>query len=1524
MKKLVVFTLVAGTISTGFRVHWEVSPDGERAIADGYTQLPPQSELELVYQSWDTTYRSLDGSHRITIKANQITNVKFTSLKWDCERQAGRLAKSMNNWLNSTDLSQIIEEYVVTGADDEYRVMIRTDDAQLRQLPWHLWTGWQRLNYPEIALGAPNAKRRERTYQQQVRILIVLGNSEGIDIEIDRQILSRYCQGTDLHFIAQPSLAELRAQLLDKRGWDLLFFSGHSRTEAAGSKGRIFLNHVDSLTVAELSAELHTAVSGGLQIAVFNSCDGLGIAAELASLHIPQIIVMRQPVPDLVAQAFLKYFLAEFTGGGSFYRSVSAARDRLRALEVDFPCASWLPIAIQNRLETPPTWQNLGAIDRCPYRGLAAFGVEDADYFHGREQSIDTLVKAVHSRSLIPLLGASGSGKSSVVFAGLLPQLSRDLDRWQFLCLRPGKSPLAALIAAMIATIATGANLEKQQLLAAELARSIRQDKFGLTNFIEKYWCDRQEYLLMVIDRLEELYTETIDDTERQLFIDNLLTAIDSLPTVKLLFTLRADFYDRLLGNYSLATALEHTEVVNLTAMTRAQLTRSIELPAQSLNVTFEAGLTERIIDNVIDNSGSLPLLSFALTQLWAKQRDGKLTHRGYDDIGGVDRALANHGEAVYQQLTVTERVQMRAIFIQLVQFNPDLDAARVRLAVKSEIGAANWDLVEHLVAVRLVAIDRHQLTGEETVELTHEALIKYWERLNLWIEIDGDFRCWQEYLRTAIVRWQNSNREVGGLIRGQTLQTALLWDDRYSTHVSDSERDFINLSRHRQQQEIVAKQRLQRAIISGLTGGLAIVSICAGVALWQWQQANIQRQLAVNSHIRSLTSTAELLFKSGDRLAALTQAESATTQLTQTATSTSEIRLPTIATFSEILDRIRAKQISLNHTDRVASVAYSRDGKMVVSAGWDNRINIWNDRGELLQTLSGNSEQFLKILIHPDGNTLITASFERGVKLWHRDLATGKWFDRADSILDTPATAIALSPKGDRLVVATKNTGIRIYTNLDRLPILAANRVRDELDSGYRYQPISIEPALVYDLSFSPDGQKFAVAAGDGTVKIWQADGQSSIVRKPDEVSVLTVSFSPDGKSIATGNRDGKIEVWQENGQLVRTFSKNNRAILHLNFSPDGRSIAVASEGRDLQIWNPSTGIEIETLVGHTDSINEVIFSPDGNLIVTGSADRQVGFWQIRRPLTDDPVAAKLPPRIASFSYSLDGELLALGMPTGKVILLDRHHRAIANFVAHQQEVMDVSISADGKYLATTDGLIKNPQVKLWQRDGTLLKTLPGYKVIFSPTQPLFAVIRANGELNVYDLAGRAIATWQVQQLTRSSARISALAFSPDGQTLITGDRQVKIWSLTGKLVNTSPELPGNIIDLSASPQLHSIALASDDGKVTLFGTQDRSLRALDTQSGLSTVAFSRDGSVLLTGNRQGHLQLWSQTGQLLKTISNVTVGTVGTVDRTLSKVRFSPEDRSILAIDAEARAIYYDLDKSRLLRLAHDWQNK
>lgn len=199
-----------------------------------------------------------------------------------------------------------------------------------------------------------------------------MGNSEGINVAEDEKLLKEYCQSAEILVLDEPSPEELNEHLWDEKGWDMLFFSGHSRTESA--QGRIFLNRTDSLTMHDLREGLKTAVKRGLQLAFFNSCDGLGIAAQLESLNIPQVIVMREPVPDRVAHQFLKYFFQEFTGGKSLYQSVNIARRKLQGWEKDYPCASWLPVIVQKLLEMPPTWQSLGAIALVPLLPLPPNG----------------------------------------------------------------------------------------------------------------------------------------------------------------------------------------------------------------------------------------------------------------------------------------------------------------------------------------------------------------------------------------------------------------------------------------------------------------------------------------------------------------------------------------------------------------------------------------------------------------------------------------------------------------------------------------------------------------------------------------------------------------------------------------------------------------------------------------------------------------------------------------------------------------------------------------------------------------------------------------------------------------------------------------------------------------------------------------------------------------------------------------------------------------------------------------------
>ena len=243
---------------------------------------------------------------------------------------------------------------------EEIQVIIQTEDVQLRRLPLHLWDlFYNHYTKAEIALSAPEYKPQDNTapVSNKVRILAILGDSTGIDVEKDKALLDQL-PNAETTFLVDPQRRELTNLLWEKQ-WEILFFAGHSSSQVDGNTGKIYINKTDSLSIAELKNTLRTAIEHGLQLAIFNSCDGLGLARELADLHIPQIIIMREPVPDRVAQEFLKHFLSSFSQGKSLYSSVREARERLEGLENQFPFASWLPVIYQNPAVVPLTWQGL-------------------------------------------------------------------------------------------------------------------------------------------------------------------------------------------------------------------------------------------------------------------------------------------------------------------------------------------------------------------------------------------------------------------------------------------------------------------------------------------------------------------------------------------------------------------------------------------------------------------------------------------------------------------------------------------------------------------------------------------------------------------------------------------------------------------------------------------------------------------------------------------------------------------------------------------------------------------------------------------------------------------------------------------------------------------------------------------------------------------------------------------------------------------------------------------------------------
>ncbi|NES22337.1 MAG: CHASE2 domain-containing protein, partial [Symploca sp. SIO3E6] len=471
------------------------------------------------------------------------------------------------------------------------------------------------------------------------------------------------------------------------------------------------------------------------------------------------------------------------------------------------------------------------AIPPCPYQGLSAFREEDAQLFFGREEFTRQLVAAVPRHPLITIIGPSGSGKSSVVFAGMIPQIRSEAN-WLIENFRPSERPLHNLAARLVPHLEAQMSETDQLAEVNKLATKLQQEELALRDVVVRILeKNSSTHLLLVADQFEELYTLCKNGSERQIFLDQLLEAVNQASNFTLVLTLRADFLGYALSYRPFADALQGVEPPSpnpfplrggrgvgatylLGPMNREELRQAIEQPARLLGIKIESGLTELILKAVEQEPGNLPLLEFALKLLWEKRKNGQLTHNAYKKIGGVEKALSGYAEEIYEKLSEVNKQRSHKVFIQLVRPGEGTEDTR-RLATRVEVGEENWDLVTQLANARLVVTGRNESASEETVEVVHEALIRGWKRLRQWMEDDRSFRTWQEGLRLARGKWKTIDKDEGALLRGVSLLEAEGWLQGRGEELSPTERDFIQASiasRDQEEAERQAKQSTEQA----------------------------------------------------------------------------------------------------------------------------------------------------------------------------------------------------------------------------------------------------------------------------------------------------------------------------------------------------------------------------------------------------------------------------------------------------------------------------------------------------------------------------------------------------------------------------------------------------------------------------------------------------------------------------------------------------------------------------------------
>lgn len=1515
MSKLAILRLLDGDLEQGVRVLLTISSlaNSAKTESQGIVEdrlpgtevsgaLPPNPGFVNTMEQWQTSYRSLGVTR---IKPLEITiDGSVHKRRLACQKLDRELRSQLNTWLSSSSFSSIRDKWLEELMKDEVRVLVRTSNQSLLRLPWHLWDLVERNPQTEVALSAidsePIIKSKTPTLRSKVRILAILGNSTGINIEQDRQLLENLTDAETI-FLVEPQRREINDQLWDQ-AWDILYFAGHSHTE--GEQGRIYINQTDSLTIAELRYALKRGVDRGLQLAIFNSCDGMGLAFELQQLHLPQAIVMREPVPDEIAQEFLRYFLPGFAHGQSLYLAEREARLRLHGRENEFPGASWLPVIFQSPATTPPTWGDLGrrTTTLCPYRGLFAFREEDALFFHGRESFTHILVEAIQRYDLVSVIGASGSGKSSVIFAGLITQL-RQQDSWQIASFRPGQRPFQAIATAWVTLRATDQSQADQLLAVLQLAEVWRKDETALyTAMEEAVWESPGTKLLIVVDQFEELYTQCQESQECQAFIDCLLK-VANLTNVALILTLRTDFLGQALLYRPLADALQHGNLM-LGSMSDAELQSAIAQPAELLGVTLEEGLTERMIEAVRNAEGNLPLLEFALQELWGKRQDTQLTHAAYDEIGGLEAAVARYAEQTYNKLSESEKERSRQIFLQLVRPGEGSVDTR-RIATNAEIGDHNWTLVTSLASDRLVVTGQDTITKTETVELVHEALISEWSRLRSWVDENRDFRLWQERLRGAMRQWETSSRDEGALLRGKLLLDAENWLQKRPNELA-AEQVYIEAS-----VALGQRQRRQSLLrLSGIAAGVFLFATITGVAWWQ---KNTSQSIA---KIRELASSADTLFKTykakkekleynpskdpsleqedsmNQRQDALIAALKAAKELQRTNKVDASTRLQVLTVLNQaVYEGTFGQEIKLPEcTSRRGSVAVrmTDDGKIITCTNHDGTVRLWDGTsGKKLNVFKGDSEWVNDVRFSLDSKKIAFGTMEGDVKLWDR--STGK-------------------------VIKT------LKGHLSEVNIL----------------------------NFSPDDKTIAAGNFDGTISLWDiTTGQEKTLNTHSDV-VQQVILSPDGQTILSRSKDRTLKLWNsQTGKELKTLPLDNSSIkTDAYFSADGQTIKYFSAYNTMTIWD----IKAERAIKTFKTSDTTVLSPDGKIVAFGagnggkntvvlqdlSTGRTLKTLSVKsgklspNSLKWDKLFGNSPNSISHISFSPDGKLIAVASADHTMTAWNHETgQKLKTFQGLLDWTGSISFSPNGKRIAMAgmDANNRESAVKLWDiSTGKELKTLIqeppssgmgiSRDIRFSSDSQAISVISSDSTARLWDIStGKELNIPGISNFSKENQKQFP---SKDGKTIFTKqpDGRVKRWDRS-----TGKELE----PLYWHRSLSSTFQFSEDGKTISTVSWDGVVRTRDISTGKelrsfqldffvsTSIDFSDDGSMIAAATNEDIVKLWNvSTGKEIRVLKE---NNKKSSDWAKEGLLFSPNGKTIVAVSKDKTVELWDVQTGKAI---------